>query len=275
MHKRAQYVVRRVVGYTLLSVYLLIAALNSTVVQSYIGAVVGNYFSKEWGGKVRIGALHASPISHVILDDIELISPTNDTIYYGERITCRFKAVPFPWRRAEASTKYRSAMDATTSIHSATPRESRALIWTLSYTTLPSVPPLRKAQAVSSPWRWESCVCTISTTSKTCPNQPTAAPMPTAWTFRTCGSMTSRAISGISAWRTTTSMCASCRSPLPKPRGSTCGPLHGCRGVAPRHPRHQHGPQTDDSRVFMDARLDFDGWDEMGTIATPWCTTWC
>ena len=95
MHKRAQYVVRRVVGYTLLSVYLLIAALNSTVVQSYIGAVVGNYFSKEWGGKVRIGALHASPISHVILDDIELISPTNDTIYYGERITCRFKRFPF------------------------------------------------------------------------------------------------------------------------------------------------------------------------------------
>ena len=86
MHKRAQYVVRRVVGYTLLSVYLLIAALNSTVVQSYIGAVVGNYFSKEWGGKVRIGALHASPISHVILDDIELIySSKIQKLYIGGR----------------------------------------------------------------------------------------------------------------------------------------------------------------------------------------------
>ena len=95
MHKKALYVTRRIVGYTLLTVYLLIAAVNSTVVQSYIGAVVGNYFSKEWGGKVRIGALHASPISHVILEDIELISPSNDTIYYGERIACRFKKFPF------------------------------------------------------------------------------------------------------------------------------------------------------------------------------------
>ena len=95
MHKKALYVVRRIVGYTFLAIYLIIAALNSTVVQSYIGAAVGNYFSKEWGGKVRIGALHASPISHVILEDIELISPTNDTIYYGERIACRFKRFPF------------------------------------------------------------------------------------------------------------------------------------------------------------------------------------
>ena len=95
MHKKALYVVRRIVGYSLLSVYLIIAALNSTVVQSYIGAAVGNYFSKEWGGKVRIGALHASPISHVIMEDIELISPSNDTIYYGERIACRFKRFPF------------------------------------------------------------------------------------------------------------------------------------------------------------------------------------
>lgn len=95
MHKKALYVVRRIVGYSLLSVYLIIAALNSTVVQSYIGAAVGNYFSKEWGGKVRIGALHASPFSHVILEDIELISPSNDTIYYGERIACRFKRFPF------------------------------------------------------------------------------------------------------------------------------------------------------------------------------------
>ncbi len=95
MYKKALYVTRRIVGYSLLAVYLLIAAVNSTVVQSYIGAVVGNYFSKEWGGKVRIGALHASPISHVILEDIELISPSNDTIYYGERIACRFKRFPF------------------------------------------------------------------------------------------------------------------------------------------------------------------------------------
>lgn len=79
----------------LLAVYLLVALLNTSLVQSYVGAVVGNYFSKEWGGKVRIGSIHASPFSHVILDKIELISPTNDTIYYGDRISCRFKHFPF------------------------------------------------------------------------------------------------------------------------------------------------------------------------------------
>lgn len=77
------------------AVYLLVALLNSSVVQSYLGAAAGAYFSREWGGKVRIGALHFSPISHIILNDIELVSPTNDTIFDGERITCRFRQFPF------------------------------------------------------------------------------------------------------------------------------------------------------------------------------------
>ena len=86
---------RRVVVGLLLGLYILVALLNSTVVQSYLGAVAGSHFSKEWGGKVRIGALHFSPFSHIVLDKIELISPTNDTIYYGDRIACRFKHFPF------------------------------------------------------------------------------------------------------------------------------------------------------------------------------------
>lgn len=90
-----KYTVRRLLSAVFMAAYVFIALLNSTVVQSYIGAAVGSYFSKEWSGKVRIGALHASPFSHVILDKIELISPTNDTIYYGDRITCRFKRFPF------------------------------------------------------------------------------------------------------------------------------------------------------------------------------------
>ncbi|MBR1835114.1 MAG: translocation/assembly module TamB domain-containing protein [Bacteroidales bacterium] len=95
MSKVNKYAVRRIITSLFVGLYVLIALLNSTVVQSYIGAAVGSYFSKEWGGKVRIGALHASPISHVILDGIELISPTNDTIFVGDRITCRFKRFPF------------------------------------------------------------------------------------------------------------------------------------------------------------------------------------
>lgn len=88
-------IVRRSISLALLGIYIAIALLNSTVVQSYVGAAVSSYFSREWGGKVRIGAIHANPFSHVILDKIELISPTNDTIYYGDRIACRFKKFPF------------------------------------------------------------------------------------------------------------------------------------------------------------------------------------
>lgn len=94
-NSKAMRNIGRIIGFFFLGIYLLIALLNTTVVQSYLGAVAGKYFSKEWGGKVRIGALHASPFSHLILDKIELISPTNDTLYYGDRITCRFKHFPF------------------------------------------------------------------------------------------------------------------------------------------------------------------------------------
>ena len=131
MGKANKYAIRRVVVSFFLLLYLLVAALNSTIVQSYLGAVVSDYFSKEWGGKVRIGALHASPFSHVILDKIELISPTNDTIYYGDRITCPFISVP--------ST---SVTAATTSTPSATPTANPASTSTSSSTTMPLAPPL-------------------------------------------------------------------------------------------------------------------------------------
>ena len=94
-NKKGLNIIRRIPAGLLLGLYVLVALLNSSVVQSYLGAAAGNYFSKEWGGKVRIGALHFNPWSHIVLNKIELISPTNDTIYYGDRISCRFKHFPF------------------------------------------------------------------------------------------------------------------------------------------------------------------------------------
>lgn len=95
MQVKRKYIIRRLIGFLFLGVYVGLALLSTSVVQSWLGAMAGNYFSKEWGGKVRIGALHASPFSHVILKDIELIAPNNDTIYAGERISCRFKRFPY------------------------------------------------------------------------------------------------------------------------------------------------------------------------------------
>lgn len=95
MRKDRKHIIWRGIGLLFLGLYVLVALLNFTVVQSYIGAAVGAHFSKEWGGTVKIGAMHFSPISHVVLNDVELISPTNDTIFDGELIACRFKRFPF------------------------------------------------------------------------------------------------------------------------------------------------------------------------------------
>ncbi len=77
-----------------LLLYVAVALLNYSLVQSYLGAAAGNYFSKEWGGTVRIGSLHAMPFDHLILDDILLVSPTNDTIFKGETLRVGFRRFP-------------------------------------------------------------------------------------------------------------------------------------------------------------------------------------
>lgn len=95
LKKKTIQIIRRILWTLFLGLYMLVALVNTSLVQSYLGAAAGSYFSKEWGGKVRIGAIGISPFSHVILNDIELISPSNDTLFDGERITCRFNRFPF------------------------------------------------------------------------------------------------------------------------------------------------------------------------------------
>lgn len=75
--------------------YVGIAALNYSVVQSYIGSAAGAYFSREWGGELRIGSLHAMPWDHLILNDILMVSPSGDTILRGDCIRASFKRFPF------------------------------------------------------------------------------------------------------------------------------------------------------------------------------------
>ena len=64
MLKRFLHIGLNIAKYALIGVYVLVALLNSAVVQSYIGAAAGSYFSKEWGGKVRIGAIRV-PVQQV------------------------------------------------------------------------------------------------------------------------------------------------------------------------------------------------------------------
>ena len=269
MHKRAQYVVRRVVGYTLLSVYLLIAALNSTVVQSYIGAVVGNFFSKEWGGKVRIGALHASPISHVILDDIELISPTNDTIYYGERITCRFKRFPFHGdglsfdqvslrngRYHLHTFRYpsgKSGINLDFIIHyfaeRATPSESTGGVFTVEVGEL-RLHNIDYIQDLPEPANRRTYAHGVDI--------PHMRFYDISGYFRNIRVENDHVNVRIVSLTTTE---ASGQHIVDLSMDAEVSP-HGIRAT-------NMDLQTDDSRVFMDARLDFDGWDEM----SDYCNT--
>lgn len=93
--KKVWKVISRVLTTLGLVVYVIIALANYSIVQSYAGAAVGSYFSKEWGGKVSIGSLHAMPFDHLILDNILWISPTGDTICNGESIRVSFAKFPF------------------------------------------------------------------------------------------------------------------------------------------------------------------------------------
>ena len=93
--KRALKIVGRVVLGLLLTVYVAVAVVNYSVVQSYLGTAVGHRLSQEWGGTVRIGALHAMPWDHLILNNVLLVSPDNDTIFDIERLAVHFKRFPY------------------------------------------------------------------------------------------------------------------------------------------------------------------------------------
>jgi len=59
-----------------------------------MGAAASRYFSREWGGTVRIASVHVTPLGHVKLRGILLVSPTSDTIFDGESIYCHFDRFP-------------------------------------------------------------------------------------------------------------------------------------------------------------------------------------
>ena len=79
--------------------YVTVAVLNYSIVQSYIGTVAGYRLSQEWGGEVKIGALHVMPWDHVILNNVLLVSPDNDTILDVESARLQFNHFPFKNRK--------------------------------------------------------------------------------------------------------------------------------------------------------------------------------
>lgn len=76
--------IAKVFGKTLLGIfiflYLFIAILNSTIVQSFLAAKASDFFSKEWKAKVSIGGLEIRPFLTVGLKDVYLENPNKDTV---------------------------------------------------------------------------------------------------------------------------------------------------------------------------------------------------
>ena len=79
----------------LLAVYVAVALVNYSVVQSYVGAAVASKFSKEWKCKVRIGSLHALPWDHLSAHNLLLVDPEGDTILDAETLRVKFNRFPY------------------------------------------------------------------------------------------------------------------------------------------------------------------------------------
>ena len=104
--KKVWKIVRRVLLTLGLVIYIIVALVNYSVVQSYLGALAGSYFSKEWGGKVYIGSLHAMPFDHVIADNLLWVSPTGDTLLKAEQLKVNFDRFPYSDRTLEFDRVY-------------------------------------------------------------------------------------------------------------------------------------------------------------------------
>ncbi|MBR1516967.1 MAG: translocation/assembly module TamB domain-containing protein [Bacteroidales bacterium] len=92
--KKTLKIVGRFAAGLFLVVYFVVALCCTTLVQTLIGSTASNYFSKAWGGKVRITYVAINPLGSVDLRDIELIHPDGDTIFDCSRLAVRFSGIP-------------------------------------------------------------------------------------------------------------------------------------------------------------------------------------
>ncbi|MFA6806027.1 MAG: translocation/assembly module TamB domain-containing protein [Bacteroidales bacterium] len=88
----------KVVGYCLLTifliVYLFMALLNTSIVQSILAAKISDFFSKEWKTELRIGALSVNVFEGIKIKDVYLESQKGDTILYADNISVKIYSIP-------------------------------------------------------------------------------------------------------------------------------------------------------------------------------------
>lgn len=77
-----------------LTVYVLVALVNYSVVQSLVGSWASSYLSKELKAEIHIGSIGFSVFDHVRLHNVLMCEPSGDTVLSCERLTVTFDGMP-------------------------------------------------------------------------------------------------------------------------------------------------------------------------------------
>ena len=92
--KKALKIAGRVLSGLFLTVYIVVALLNYSVVQSLIGSWVSSYLSNATNSEIHIGSIGINLFNHVRLYDVMICDPGGDTVLSCERISVRFDDFP-------------------------------------------------------------------------------------------------------------------------------------------------------------------------------------
>lgn len=88
--KKTFSIIGKILLVLLVTVYVAVALLNISIVQSIAGSIASSSLSKDWGGTVRVGSMGVNLAGGVTLRNVQLITPANDTIASVSRISVRF-----------------------------------------------------------------------------------------------------------------------------------------------------------------------------------------
>ncbi len=92
--KKVFHILGKVLLTAVVLLYVAVALLNYSVVQSLAGHLVGKVLSEEWGGKVQVGSMNVNLFNSVRLRDVQLITPAGDTVADMRRLVVRYDEMP-------------------------------------------------------------------------------------------------------------------------------------------------------------------------------------
>ncbi len=102
-------IILKSLGGVFLLLYILVALLNSSLVQSFTAAKLAEYFSKEWKTKLSIGGLEIRPLLTVSLKDVYLETPEGKLVGDIGFVRASLRSFTLPSRFGVSSVELRDA----------------------------------------------------------------------------------------------------------------------------------------------------------------------